>query len=100
MKAKTPLRQYVICVDNTGYAASLEKAKVYRVERDEAADKRGLVRVVDEFRGRLSVSKDDVSTDQPARRRQEGSQSKAPSQEDCPRKEASQKIRGRLVPRR
>ena len=49
MKAKTPLRQYVICVDNTGYAASLEKAKVYRVERDEAADKRGLVRVVDEL---------------------------------------------------
>ena len=48
MKAKTPLRQYVICVDNTGYAASLEKAKVYRVARDEAADKRGLVRVVDE----------------------------------------------------
>jgi hypothetical protein len=47
-KAKTPLRQYVICVDNNGYAASLETRKLYVVERDEGANKRGLVRVVDE----------------------------------------------------
>ena len=46
-RAKTPLRQFVICIANTGYPASLEIAKLYRVERDEDADKRGLVRVVD-----------------------------------------------------
>jgi hypothetical protein len=47
-KAKIPLRQLVICVDNNGYAASLEMRKIYLAERDDHADKRGLVRVFDE----------------------------------------------------
>jgi hypothetical protein len=34
--------------NNDGYAASLEMRKIYIAERDDHADKRGLVRVVDE----------------------------------------------------
>ncbi len=37
-----------ICVRNTGYAASLELRKLYRVLSDVRAVTRGLVRVVDE----------------------------------------------------
>jgi len=40
--------RYVLCVENGGYAASLEVRKVYRVLPDAAAEARGLVRVVDE----------------------------------------------------
>ena len=39
---------YVVCIDNTDYAASLEKHKIYRVVRDEAARDDGDIRVVDE----------------------------------------------------
>ncbi|MBV8924546.1 MAG: hypothetical protein JOZ74_04170 [Bradyrhizobium sp.] len=45
---KTRAKQLVICVDNDGYAASLEKRKIYVVLRDAAADKHGMLRVVDE----------------------------------------------------
>jgi len=38
----------VICVDNEGYEASLEKRKVYVQVPDLSAEKRGHVRVVDE----------------------------------------------------
>jgi len=38
----------VVCVVNTGYAASLEKRKIYVALRDVDAEKRGLVRIVDE----------------------------------------------------
>jgi hypothetical protein len=40
--------QFVICVQNEGYPASLELWKVYRVVPDEKAAKHQLVRVVDE----------------------------------------------------
>ena len=39
---------YVVCVDNDGYAASLEKHKIYRVLPDEDAAAEGDLRIVDE----------------------------------------------------
>ncbi len=38
----------VVCISNEGYAVSLEKRKIYLALRDERAEKRGLIRVVDE----------------------------------------------------
>lgn len=46
--AKPKTRQFVICIGNRGYRASLEKRKIYLVFRDPTAEKHGLVRVVDE----------------------------------------------------
>jgi hypothetical protein len=40
--------RYVLCVRNRGYAAALERKKVYRRLDDARANKHGLVRVVDE----------------------------------------------------
>jgi len=40
--------QYVICVKNTDYPASLELRKIYRILHDRRADKLGMMRVVDE----------------------------------------------------
>lgn len=45
---KTRGKQLVVCIDNKGYAASLEKRKIYVALRDAAAEKHGLLRVVDE----------------------------------------------------
>ena len=45
---KLPSKQLVICVKNEGYAASLEKRKLYVALRDPSAEKHGLVRIVDE----------------------------------------------------
>ena len=41
-------KQFVVCVRNDGYAASLEKRKIYVALRDAAAEKHGQVRVIDE----------------------------------------------------
>ena len=46
--AKAQSKQLVVCVDNEGYAASLEKRKIYVALRDTAAEKHGLRRIVDE----------------------------------------------------
>jgi hypothetical protein len=46
--AKTQTKQLVVCVDNEGYAASLEKRKIYVTLRDAAAEKLNMLRVVDE----------------------------------------------------
>jgi hypothetical protein len=46
--AKQQTKQLVVCVDNEGYRASLEKRKIYVALRDTAADKLGLLRIVDE----------------------------------------------------
>jgi len=46
--AKTAAKQFVICVNNDGYSASLEKRKIYVTLRDAAADGHGLLRVIDE----------------------------------------------------
>ncbi|MBZ0253127.1 MAG: hypothetical protein K8I02_07285 [Candidatus Methylomirabilis sp.] len=40
--------RYVVCVANTGYRASLVVRRLYPVVRDADAEKRGLLRVVDE----------------------------------------------------
>ena len=41
-------QRFVVCVDNTGYPASLEQHKIYRVIPDEQAEADGDIRVVDE----------------------------------------------------
>jgi hypothetical protein len=41
-------RQLVSCVDNSGYEVSLERRKIYLSVPDAAAQKRGLIRVIDE----------------------------------------------------
>lgn len=40
--------QFVVCLSNKGYQASLEVGKLYRMLPDEEAAKHGLVRVIDE----------------------------------------------------
>jgi hypothetical protein len=37
-----------VCIDNAGYAASLEAGKLYPVIPDDEAAKHGYIRVVDE----------------------------------------------------
>ena len=39
---------FVVCVENTGYPASLELHKIYRVLPDQEAAREGDLRVVDE----------------------------------------------------
>lgn len=45
---KTQAKQLVVCVENDGYAASLEKRKIYVALRDAGAEKRNMRRIVDE----------------------------------------------------
>ncbi len=45
--AKTQAKQLVVCVDNEGYAVSLEKRKIYVALRDAIADKHSMLRIVD-----------------------------------------------------
>ena len=40
--------QFAICLDNSGYKASLEVGKLYQVIRDKEAEAHGYLRVVDE----------------------------------------------------
>jgi hypothetical protein len=46
--AKLQSRRLVVCVDNEGYPASLEKRKIYVALRDPNAETHGLLRIVDE----------------------------------------------------
>lgn len=46
---KSASKQLVVCVDNEGYPAALEKRKIYVSLRDQTAEKHGMLRVVDEF---------------------------------------------------
>lgn len=41
-------REFVVCVQNTDYPASLELRKIYEVLPDPAALTHGLIRVIDE----------------------------------------------------
>lgn len=41
-------KRFVVCISNSGYEVSLERRKLYEVRRDAAAEKRGLLRIVDE----------------------------------------------------
>jgi hypothetical protein len=46
--AKAQSKQLVVCVANEGYQASIEKRKIYVALSDPAAEKHGLLRVIDE----------------------------------------------------
>jgi hypothetical protein len=46
--AKRTNPRFAVCVDNSGYLASLEIHKIYRVLPDPAAEREGDLRVVDE----------------------------------------------------
>jgi hypothetical protein len=46
--AKPQAKQLVVCVSNKDYPASLEKRKIYLALRDTAAERHGLLRVIDE----------------------------------------------------
>src|SRR5579864_2288299 len=46
--ARAPSKQLVVCISNEGYAASLEKRKIYISLPDPVGQKNGLVRVIDE----------------------------------------------------
>jgi hypothetical protein len=48
MKRKNSNPLFAICVNNSGYPASLELHKVYRVLPDENAEQDGDLRVIDE----------------------------------------------------
>jgi hypothetical protein len=48
IRASHALAATVVCVSNAGYPASLEKRKIYLMLPDSAAEKHGLIRVVDE----------------------------------------------------
>lgn len=45
---KEPESPYVVCIDNSGYPASLELRKIYQRLPDLRAEEDGFVRVVDE----------------------------------------------------
>lgn len=46
--AKPRAKELVVCIDNDGYPASLEKRKIYVMLRDSEAEQHGLLRVIDE----------------------------------------------------
>jgi hypothetical protein len=46
--AKPQSERLVVCIENDGYPASLEKRKIYLALRDAGAEKHGLLRIVDE----------------------------------------------------
>ena len=48
MRTRTPGPEYVVCVDNADYPASLELHKIYRTLPDKDARADGGLRVVDE----------------------------------------------------
>jgi TPP-dependent pyruvate/acetoin dehydrogenase alpha subunit len=45
---KTQAKQLVVCIENNGYAVSLEKRKIYVALRDASAEKHNMVRIIDE----------------------------------------------------
>ena len=48
MKKKSNRTAFAVCVNNSGYPASLEAGKLYEVVPDAEAEKHGLIRVIDE----------------------------------------------------
>jgi hypothetical protein len=46
--AKTQTKKLVVCTDNKGCAASLEKRKIYIALGDAVAEKHGLLRIIDD----------------------------------------------------
>jgi hypothetical protein len=48
MNGRGATGRYVVCLSNAGYRASLLPRRIYRTVPDIGANKRGLVRVIDE----------------------------------------------------
>jgi len=48
MTTRSSRKQFVVCLRNQGYEASLERRKIYRVLPDPVAAKHKQIRVVDE----------------------------------------------------
>lgn len=48
MKKHSSRKEYVVCIDNTGYEFSLEHGKIYQVLPDPATTDHGYLRVIDE----------------------------------------------------
>jgi|HubBroStandDraft_6_1064221.scaffolds.fasta_scaffold1241704_1 hypothetical protein len=46
--ARLQKKRLVVCIDDDGYPAALERRKIYVALPDVAAEKHGLIRVVDE----------------------------------------------------
>jgi hypothetical protein len=46
--ARSVSKQLMVCIDNDGCPASLERRKIFVWLRDAIAEKRGLVRIIDE----------------------------------------------------
>lgn len=46
--ARSQSKQLVVCVNNDGYPASLEKRKIYVSLRDPVVERQGLLRIIDE----------------------------------------------------
>ena len=47
-KERRPRARFVVCIRNTGYEASLEIGKLYRIISDKVAEEHGHLRIVDE----------------------------------------------------
>ena len=47
--SKSTSKQLVVCINNEGYPASLEKRKIYVMIADPVAEKRRLLRIIDEL---------------------------------------------------
>jgi hypothetical protein len=45
---KVAPKQLVVCINNDGYPASLERRKIYVAIRDPGARRHGMIRVIDE----------------------------------------------------
>jgi hypothetical protein len=54
---KAPTKQFALCLDNTGYQASLIPGKVYRILSDPRAAKDDLVRIIDEVVRIISITR-------------------------------------------
>jgi hypothetical protein len=48
MRRRRRTAQYLLCIRNDGYPASLQTRRLYENVSDKAAEARGLVRVIDE----------------------------------------------------
>ena len=46
--ARSARTRFAVCIDNSGYSASLELHKIYRVLPDKRAEEDGDLRIVDE----------------------------------------------------
>jgi len=49
---------FAVCINNEGYAASLEIGKIYQILLDDDADSHGYLRVIDESGEDYGYSKD------------------------------------------